>query len=76
MTDNYSRGLTWVSVEKRMPEPLYPEKFLPLLLCLNARTYVPGGVQDGKFWLDGRELDNVTHWQYIPLTPERGGEVE
>ncbi|WP_413081353.1 DUF551 domain-containing protein [Yersinia alsatica] len=68
--------MTWVSIEKRMPEPMYPEKYLPLLLCLNERTFVCGGVHEGKFWLDGCELDNVTHWQYVPLTPERGGLVE
>lgn len=76
MIDNYYHGMTWVPVDKRMPEPAYPDKYLTLLLCLNSRTFVCGGIQDGKFWLDGKELDNVTHWQYIPITPERGGIVE
>ncbi|EMB3264473.1 MULTISPECIES: hypothetical protein [Klebsiella/Raoultella group] len=76
MIDNYYHGMTWVPVAKRMPEPLFPEKYLTLLLCLNNRTFVCGGFDEGKFWLDGQEIDNVTHWQYVPLTPDRGGLVE
>lgn len=76
MSDNYYHGMTWVSVEKRMPDPIFPEKYLTLLLCLNGRTFVCGGYEEGKFWLEGTELDNVTHWQYVPLPPDRGGLVE
>lgn len=28
MIDNYYHGMPWVPVEKRMPEPMYPEKYL------------------------------------------------
>lgn len=76
MSDNYYHGMTWVPVEKRMPDPIIPEKYLTLLLCLNGRTFVCGGYEEDKFWLDGNELGNVTHWQYVPLPPERGGLVE
>lgn len=77
MSDNYYHGMPWISVEKRMPEPMYKEKYLELLLCLNGRSFTSGGIQDGIFWDGvGNELKNVTHWQYVPLTPERGGLVE
>lgn len=60
----------WIPVSERMPEQRWSNRYLPLNLLLNGRTVVQGGFDDGRFWLDGVRIDNVTAWQPLPDAPK------
>jgi hypothetical protein len=65
----------WIPVSERMPEWKSDYRYIPLNLLLNGRTVVQGGFDDGRFWLDGVRISNVTAWQPLPDAP-KGCEVE
>lgn len=62
------RECCWIPIKERAPGDSY--HYLPLNLLLNCRTPVQGGWQDGVFWLDGVEINNVTHWMPLPAAPQ------
>ena len=64
----YRKEYRWIPITERLPGEGY--HYLPLNLLLNGRTRVQGGWQDGLFWLDGVEVDNVTAWMPLPAAPE------
>lgn len=60
----------WIPVSERMPEWKSDYRYIPLNLLLNGRTVVQGGFDDGRFWLDGVRISNVTAWQPLPDAPK------
>ncbi|HEY4436059.1 MAG TPA: DUF551 domain-containing protein [Lelliottia sp.] len=65
----FKKSCCWIPVEDRLPVDSY--HYFPLNLLLNGRTPVQGGWQDGVFWLDGVEINNVTHWMSLPAAPQQ-----
>lgn len=60
----------WVKCSDRMPKQKQTNRYISLNLVINNRTVVQGGFDDGRFWLDGREISGVTHWMPLPSAPE------
>lgn len=60
----------WIKCSERIPVQTQSNRYIALNLVLNGRTVVQGGFDDGRFWCDGVEINNVTHWMPLPEPPE------
>lgn len=61
----------WIKCSDRIPIQKQTNRYISLNLVINNRTVVQGGFDDGRFWLDGREISGVTHWMPLPAAPEK-----
>jgi hypothetical protein len=69
--DKLDKGDEWVSVKDK---PKGITRYIQLTLLLNNRTVTQGGFDDGRFWIDGCEVFNVTAYQFLPQPPQQSGE--
>lgn len=60
----------WIKCSERKPVQYQSNRYVPLTLLLNERTVAQGGFDDGRFWIDGVVVNNVTRWQPLPSPPE------
>ena len=60
----------WVSVEDRLPIQKQSNRGVKVLVTLNHRTVTDAIFDDGKFYIGGIILLNVTDWQPLPQPPQ------
>ena len=67
----------WIPVGERLPtederRENDTRELKPLLVCMKGTKYPFRAFCDGKFWGDGWDKIDVTHWMELPAAPEEG----